>query len=104
MRSSLLFFFDKYPKRLLPIVENGLNGHIDTTGKIIILPKFKAIQYFSEGVAAAREGGYYGYIDSTGSWAIAPLLYSWKAWRLFKKKVSRFTSIIKGKYLLSLTT
>lgn len=50
-----------------------MNGHIDTTGKIIILPKFKAIQYFSEGVAAAREGGYYGYIDSTGSWAIAPL-------------------------------
>jgi WG containing repeat len=39
---------------------------------MVLLPKFHALQSFSEGLAAARLGGYYGYIDSTGSWVIPP--------------------------------
>ena len=68
----LLFFlyltpFLKGQPLLFPIVENGLNGFIDSTGKVVIMPKFKTIKPFAEGLAAAREPeGDYGFIDSTG--------------------------------------
>jgi hypothetical protein len=59
-------------RTLYPIVENTLHGYIDSTGEIVVPPRFNALQPFSEGLAAARLGGYYGYIDSTGSWVIPP--------------------------------
>ena len=38
-------------------------GFIDSTGKIIIEPKFNNALEFSEGLASARITGKYGYID-----------------------------------------
>ena len=34
--------------------------------------KFDFIDEFSEGLAAARKNGLYGYIDTAGQWVIAP--------------------------------
>lgn len=57
---------------LFRIFENGLYGYIDSTGVIIIPPKFKSAGEFSEGLAPVRENGYYGYIDETGRYVIEP--------------------------------
>jgi hypothetical protein len=57
-------------KTLYPIVENGRHGFIDSTGKIIVPPKFNALQDFSEGLAPAqfwRQEAYFpiGIMDSS---------------------------------------
>lgn len=57
---------------LFRIYENGLYGYIDSTGAVIIPPKYKGAGEFSEGLAPVRENGYYGYIDETGKYVIAP--------------------------------
>lgn len=57
---------------LFRIYENGLYGYIDSTGKIVIPPKYKNAGEFSEGLAPVRENGYYGYIDETGKYVIDP--------------------------------
>lgn len=59
---------------LFRIFENGLYGYIDSTGKVIISPKYKNAGEFSEGLAPVRENGYYGYIDETGRYVI-PAVY-----------------------------
>lgn len=62
---------DNY-KPLFRIYENGLYGYIDSTGAVVISPKYKGAGEFSEGLAPVRENGYYGYIDETGKNAITP--------------------------------
>ncbi|NOS84477.1 MAG: WG repeat-containing protein [Ignavibacteria bacterium] len=61
-------------KPLFRIYENGLYGYIDSTGTIVIPPKYKGAGEFSEGLAPVRENGYYGYIDETGKY-ISPPVY-----------------------------
>jgi len=58
---------------LFKIYENGLYGYIDSTGAVIIPPKYKGAGEFSEGLAPVRENGYYGYIDETGKYVINPI-------------------------------
>ncbi len=48
---------------LYPIEENGLYGFINEKGERIIPPSFHAVGLFSEGLAAARKDGLYGFID-----------------------------------------
>ncbi|MEZ4892544.1 MAG: WG repeat-containing protein [Saprospiraceae bacterium] len=43
-----------------------LLGFIDTTGKVVIPPKFLNAGDFSEGFAPVRIGGRYGYINTKG--------------------------------------
>jgi len=57
---------------LFRIYENGLYGFIDSTGTVVIPPKYKGAGEFSEGLAPVRENGYYGYIDETGNYVITP--------------------------------
>lgn len=57
---------------LFRIVENGKTGFIDSTGKVIIHPKFTEAGEFSEGLASARIGGKYGFIDAAGKFVIQP--------------------------------
>jgi hypothetical protein len=57
---------------LFRIVQNNKTGYIDSTGKIIITPKFHNGSDFSEGLAAVRKNGYYGFIDRRGEFAIKP--------------------------------
>lgn len=57
---------------LLPIKENHLWGYINTSGEVVISPKFQVVSQFSEGLAAVRLNGTYGYIDQTGEFVIEP--------------------------------
>ncbi len=70
--SSVLFAQDNY-RPLFRIYENGLYGFIDSTGQVIIPPKYKAAGEFSEGLAPVRENGYYGYIDESGKYVFPPI-------------------------------
>ncbi len=58
--------------QLYPIIENGLWGYIDQSGKTIIVPKFRSAGQFSEGLAPVRLNGTYGYIDKHGEFVIQP--------------------------------
>ncbi|MBS1904533.1 MAG: WG repeat-containing protein [Bacteroidetes bacterium] len=58
---------------LLRIQVHGKIGFIDTTGKVVIEPRFANVGAFHEGLAPAREGGLFGYIDQTGKFVIAPI-------------------------------
>ncbi|MEZ4927344.1 MAG: WG repeat-containing protein [Saprospiraceae bacterium] len=51
---------------LFPVRVNGYWGFIDTTGKVVIPPKFLNAGDFSEGFAPVRIGGRYGYINTKG--------------------------------------
>ncbi len=73
--SNQLVAQDNY-RPLFKIYENGLYGYIDSTGQIIIPPKFKGAGEFSEGLAPVRENGYYGYIDETGKYVL-PAVYDY---------------------------
>ena len=55
-----------------PISDRGKHGFIDSSGKVVIEPKFHAAERFSDGLALVRSGKYYGYIDVNGNWAIQP--------------------------------
>lgn len=50
----------------------GLRGFIDATGKIVIEPKFRTVESFSEGLARVEIDGKVGYIDKQGRLAIEP--------------------------------
>ncbi|MEW6555164.1 MAG: WG repeat-containing protein [Actinomycetota bacterium] len=39
------------------------HGHVDRSGRTVIEPRFSAVSPFSEGMAAVRLDGGYGYID-----------------------------------------
>ena len=61
-----------FPQSLFKIYEHGKIGFIDSTGRIVIKPKFAATGEFSEGLAPVRLKGYYGFIDTTGNYVIKP--------------------------------
>ena len=60
------------PPRLRPIQQNGKWGYIDSTGKIVIEPRFAWAEEFSEGLVAVSIDFNWGYIDKTGKWVIQP--------------------------------
>lgn len=47
-------------------------GYIDSSGKVVIKPRFDLTFHFSEGLAAVEIGGKWGYIDKAGKMVIAP--------------------------------
>lgn len=57
---------------LFPIVVAGRWGFIDSTGAVVIAPRFAQVQNFSEGLAPVREAGRYGYLDKTGRLVLPP--------------------------------
>ena len=46
--------------------ENNLYGFIDTSGVFVIKPVFQMVDAFSEGLAAVKQGGKWGYINRQG--------------------------------------
>lgn len=59
-------------------VDFGKCGYIDKQGNFAIEPKFESLNYedcglFSEGVAHAKRGEKFGYIDHTGSFLLLPI-------------------------------
>jgi hypothetical protein len=55
-----------------PAETGDSNGYIDTTGQIVINPRFEEADSFSEGLARVRIGGKSGFIDKTGKIVINP--------------------------------
>lgn len=61
--------------RLFTIEVKGRTGFIDSTGKIVIRPKFDEAWNFSEGLAPVRVDDKWGYIDETGRIVIPPRFF-----------------------------
>lgn len=57
---------------IYPICINGKYGFINSSGQIVISPKFEWADTLSEGLAAVVVGRKWGYIDSTGNFVIKP--------------------------------
>jgi hypothetical protein len=58
--------------QLTPFVEDGRWGFLDSTGRVVLKPRFWNAGAFAEGLAAVREGGLYGYIDAQGRYVLPP--------------------------------
>ena len=54
------------PAHLFIVVQNGKYGFIDTTGKIVIRPRFDYAVAFKNGFARVQVGNAFTYIDKTG--------------------------------------
>ena len=53
-------------KKLLLIIQDGLCGYINTSGEIVIEPKFYDSRDFSEGLARVCVNDDYAYINPNG--------------------------------------
>lgn len=76
---GLLFPTDQYQNAqsaLFPIFVEDKIGFIDSTGRVVIQPRFRAANNFSEGLCAVRIDGLYGFIDGTGK-TVIPLQYDY---------------------------
>ena len=51
-------------------------GYIDTTGNMVIEPRFDDAYSFSGGLAPVMQGGYWGFIDKSGN-VVVPFQYDW---------------------------
>lgn len=54
-----------------PIVVQGRWGFIDSTGAVVVAPRFAQVQEFTEGLAPVREAGHYGFADGAGRLVLA---------------------------------
>lgn len=59
-------------KKLFKIFENDKLGFIDRQGNVVISPKYKNGDDFSENLARVRLNGTYGFIDTNGNFVIPP--------------------------------
>ncbi|HWP85551.1 MAG TPA: WG repeat-containing protein [Terriglobia bacterium] len=57
---------------LFPIRQNGRFGLMNQSGQVVVPARFDQLMPFSEGLAAARVGKKWGYIDTRGTWVIPP--------------------------------
>ena len=72
---SVSYGQQNYVKKSTPlfsIVQNGKIGFIDSTGKVVIEPKYDNVTSFSEGLARVKIDEKYGFIDSSGKIIIEP--------------------------------
>ena len=56
---------------LVPYRKGKLWGYADAQKKIVIAPAYEEADFFSEGFAAVKKGGKYGYINKAGKLVIA---------------------------------
>jgi hypothetical protein len=63
-----------FSEGLAAVEIDGKFGFIDTSGRVVIEPKFEDLpdMYFSDGLAKVKLEGKYGYIDRTGAIVIEP--------------------------------
>jgi hypothetical protein len=48
-------------------------GFVDPSGKVVVMPRFRQVQHFSEGLAAVQDiAGRWGFIDRRGDFAMPP--------------------------------
>lgn len=60
------------------VSDDNLYGFIDTTGKIVVTPKYEEAGDFSEGLVWVKFEGKFGYIDKTDK-IVIPIYYSYAA-------------------------
>src|SRR5271170_5871761 len=53
--------------RLACVNDSPKWGYVDSTGKVVITPRFDATSSFSERLAAVQVNGKWGYIDTSGN-------------------------------------
>ena len=51
---------------LYPVKIDGAFGYVDAEGKVVLEPRWSGARFFSEGLAATRDGEKWGFIDATG--------------------------------------
>ena len=66
---------------LLPILQNGQWGYIDTMGTIVVQPQFNRAFPFSENLALVEADSGFGYIRTDGAYSIPPQFED--AWHFF---------------------
>lgn len=71
---------------LFKILDQGMTGYIDRTGRVVIPAVYYNGGDFSEGLAAVRRGGYFGFIDAAGR-EVIPAVYDFA--RSFDHGVAR---------------
>jgi hypothetical protein len=57
---------------LFPVCVSGRWGYIDTTGRMVIPPRFENASSFSRGLAPVKRKDRWGFIDTKGKWIIEP--------------------------------
>ena len=77
-----------------PVCVDGKWGYIDTTGAIVIKPKFDNASRFSEDLASVKIDGKYGYIDKRGRFIINP---QFEAAGVFSEGLASVTRLSDGK-------
>ncbi len=60
------------PSEVFKLSHNGKCGLIDSTGKVILEPKFQNISGFNQGVATIYDGSKYGFFDIKGKMLVSP--------------------------------
>lgn len=69
---TICFYTTSNCQPLVRIEQQGKTGFIDTSGNVIINPRYESAGEFSQGYAPVRENGLYGYIDRKGNYIIPP--------------------------------
>jgi len=67
--------------QLIPFysADNNLYGYKDSSGKVVVTPRYDLAYHFTEGMAAVRLAGKYGYIDESGKEIIHPKYdFTWR--------------------------
>lgn len=75
---------------LIPFEKDGRWGYRDSSGKVVIPPRYQVAQAFSpEGLAAVVDGDGWAYIDKTGRTVVRPLVVD-NGPDYFREGVARF--------------
>lgn len=65
-----------YSEGLCPVIIGDRGCYIDTSGKMVIGPRFEVTREFTEGLAVVELDGKRGFIDKTGAIQITPRFYN----------------------------
>lgn len=68
--STLTAFSQLIDMSLIPYRQGDRWGYANPDGKIVITPKFREANWFSEGYAAVKSGSKYGYVNKAGAMVI----------------------------------
>jgi len=68
--SGVSIFAQEADMSLIPYRKGNLWGFADPDKKIVIAPAYEEADFFSEGFAAVKKGGKYGYINKSGKLVI----------------------------------
>ncbi|MBX9695274.1 MAG: WG repeat-containing protein, partial [Cyanobacteria bacterium] len=64
---------------LAAVRQKDLWGFINTSGRLVVKPKFEQVQDFHHDLAPARLSGKWGFVDKRGEWVIQPTYdYIWE--------------------------